>query len=105
MPKHNQELKKVSSMETNLNTSELKWIIDQAEEELGKDNAVVHALKNCKSGTWDTKSYLRFAGSNSEENNTDDCVIVEHESKGTAVIDLMEDGTVLGIEIVDGNSE
>src|SRR5438270_275853 len=84
---------------------DLNWIIDLVKQQEPARHDIVNGLIECKNGYWESKAYLRFvdgkdANQPGAEWQIDDCIVLEHETEGDIVIDLLKDGRIGGIEFV-----
>jgi len=76
------------------------WIIDlvKVQEPLRKD--IIDALKKCKKGYWNSKAWVYFADKDGPEWQIAENFILNHETKGLIVLDLLKNGKIGGIEFV-----
>ena len=85
---------------------DIDQIIKLVEQQQPLRQDVVSALRNCKGGSWDGSGYFRF-GNDRNANQPgatwqhQESLVIEQESKGEIVIDLLSDGRIGGIEFID----
>lgn len=88
------------------NLINIEEIIELVKQQEPDRQDVVQALQNCSGGQWTSNGYYRFVDSkNANEPNAewqhDECIVLEQETKGDIVIDLLKSGRIGGIEFID----
>jgi len=81
------------------------WIVQLLKEQEPDRDEILIALKQCKNGTWERKSYVRFVDRTTpnqpwSEWQFKENIVLEHPTEGTIVIDCLKDGRIGGIEFV-----
>lgn len=66
---------------------------------------VINALEKCRKGKWESRAYIYFVSpQNANQEGADwqfgENIVLEHDTEGTIVIDLLKNGKIGGIEFV-----
>lgn len=82
-----------------------QWIIDMVKEQEPDRLDVIDALEKCVKGKWESRAYIHFvspknANQEGSDWQFDENIVLEHDTEGTVVIDLLKSGKIGGIEFV-----
>ena len=81
------------------------WIIELVKEQEPDLIDVIDALKKCTKGQWKNKGYIYFLYTEETKieilnRQLQGSALLEHETEGLIVIDVLKDGRIGGIEFV-----
>jgi hypothetical protein len=85
---------------TESNTVNIQAIIELVREQHPERQDVIVGLQNTVRGKWTSKGYYQFVHS-SNANDYDEAIVIEQDSKGDIIIDLLKAGRIGGIEFMD----
>lgn len=82
------------------------WLVTLLQEQLPEKTEVIESVKNCTRGVWQQKNYIYFVNPKNpdlpgSEWQFQENLIVEDETRGMIVIDILKDGRVGGIQFVN----
>lgn len=82
------------------------WLVTLLQEQLPDKIEIIDALQNCTRGVWQQKNYIYFVSPKNadlpgSEWQFKENLIVEDETRGMVVIDLLKDGRIGGIHFVN----
>ena len=83
----------------------IEWIIELIKEQEPDRTDLIEQLKKCDIQKWTRQPYIHLV-SDAEPNQPgsewqfEECIVLEHDSEGTIVLDILKDGRIGGIEFV-----
>ena len=85
---------------------DIEWIIDLIKEQEPDRTDLVKQLENSDKKKWIRQPYIHFvSGARPNQPGSEwqfeENIVLEHESEGTIVIDILKDGRIGGIEFVN----
>lgn len=85
---------------------DITWIIDLIREQEPKRIDLVEQLKKSEITGWVRQPYVRFVSSENAnqpgaEWQFEENIVLEHETEGTIVLDILKDGRIGGIEFIN----
>lgn len=83
----------------------IEWIIDLIKEQEPERTNLIEELEKSERKTWIRQPYIRFVSAErpnqpGSEWQFDENIVLEHETEGTIVLDILKDGRIGGIEFV-----
>lgn len=85
---------------------EIEWIIDLIKEQEPDKTDLIEQLKKSDRKKWIRQPYIRLI-SGTRPNQLDsewqfeENIVLEHDSEGTIVLDILKDGRIGGIEFIN----
>ena len=82
------------------------WLVEAARKQVSEEPWLPEALARCTRCSWESPAYVHFVDPSSpnEEGAQWQCdvnIIIEHESEGVLVLDILKDRRVGGLEFLD----
>lgn len=82
-----------------------QWVIDLVKEQKPDRLDVIDALEKGIKGKWESRAYINFVSTkNANQEGSEwqfkENIVLEHDTEGTIVIDLLKNGKIGGIEFV-----
>ena len=83
----------------------IEWIIDLISEQEPERKDLVEQLNTIEIRSWIRQPYIHFvSGHNPNQEGSEwqfeENIVLEHETEGTIVLDILKDGRIGGIELV-----
>ncbi|NCB07624.1 MAG: hypothetical protein EOM73_05625 [Bacteroidia bacterium] len=85
---------------------DIKWIIEMIKEQEPDRVDLIDQLKKSERKKWIRQPYINFVSGErpnqpGSEWQIDENIVLEHETEGTIVLDILKDGRIGGIEFIN----